>query len=220
MQGHPLFDTEGGMNAEHQENKAPDAHAPESKGEAPRRWWQWLLIYPGLAIAILGAVPTYMEAFKSYSLGVPFGRSFDAREQNRLWQENFECVQTATFSTITNKKKVEIGSKVCESGDVLLRGKRAEWDQPQLRWVSWSELAPSDDKKRGALLDIFASAYADAEDRTLLAQAPVSVLCQRWVRPGQLLQRIGTPTGCFDQLINTYNGWVLSSRRAPCAPNC
>lgn len=202
------------------QNSVESESTPKSKPQ--KRWWQWFLVYPGLAIAIIGAIPTYVEAFKSYSFGVPFGRSFDAQEQNRLWQDNFECTQKASFSTIINKKKVEIGSAVCESGDVLLRGKRPEWDRPQLRWVSWNEVAPSDntDKNSHVLLDIIKSAYAGESDRLVLAQAPMTVLCQRWVGPGQLFQRIATPMGCFDQLINTYNGWVVFSRPAPCAPNC
>lgn len=199
------------------ENKKPDA------GESAKRWWQWLLLYPGLGIAMLGAVPTYLEAYRSYNLGVAFGGSYNANEQNRLWQENFACAQKANFSATTNKKKVEIGSVVCDSGDVLLRAKRPEWDQPQLRWVSWTEVASgqSGSKSTQALLDVFKSANASETPPLILAQAPApTVLCQRWVGPGQLLQRIGTATGCVDQVINTYNGLVISSRPAPCNPNC
>lgn len=205
-------------------NEKQNQHPPGSdqKPEPPRRWWQWFLVYPGLAVAFIGAVPTYIEAFKSYNLGVPFGRSFDAQTQNRLWQENFECAKKASFTTTINKKMVEIGSAVCESGDVLLRGKRPEWDRPQLRWVSWDEVAPNEkaEKKAHVLLEVFGPAYAGETDGVVMAQAPTSVLCQRWVGPGQLLQRIGTPVGCFDQIINTYNGWVISSRPAPCTPSC
>jgi hypothetical protein len=177
-----------------------------------------MLLYPGLAIAIVGAVPTYIEVGKSHVLGVPFGRSFDAQEQNRLWQANFECSQKAKFSVIVNKNNVEIGSAVCESGDVLLRGKRPGWDTPQMRWVAWSEVAPNDDKKTASLLDILGVAHASERGRMDTAQAQVSVMCQRWVGPGQLFQRIWTPMGCLDQVINTFNGWVLSSVAAPCVP--
>lgn len=201
---------------------SPIPEVPSGPRDAahPRKWWQWLLIYPGIAVSVLGSVPTYTEAVKSYSLGVAFGRSFDAKEQNRLWQENFDCAQKATFATITTKHKVEIGSAVCESGDVLLRGKRPEWDKPQLRWMSWTEVASPgqpDTKKSGWLFELLGTAHA-AGAELLLAQA--SVICQRWVGNGLLLQRIGTPTGCFDQVINTYNGLVVSSRPAPCLPNC
>lgn len=200
--------------------------------EKPHRWWQWFLVYPGVAVAVIGATPTYIEAFKSYSLGVPFGRSFDAQEQNRLWQENFDCAKSANFSTIVNKKKVKIGSAVCESGDVLLQGQRADWDRPQFRWVSWDQVAqhPDGEKKADLLQYFVASARAGENEADRpepeqaprvfsLAQAPV-ILCQRWVGPGQLLQRLGTPAGCWDQVINTYNGWVLGRAPAPCNQFC
>lgn len=205
--------------AQHRDRQEHSLNATANENGQPRRWWQWFLLYPGLLIAIVGAVPTYMEAIKAYSFGVPFGRSYDAGEQNRLWQENFDCAQKAIFAMIRNKKNVEIGSFVCESGDVLLRGKRPEWDQHQLRWVSWNEVAPG--ASRSAFLEIFRSAYASEKGNIELAQVwQPYVLCQRWVGQGQLLQRIATQNGCFDQVINTYNGWVMSSARAPCTPQC
>jgi hypothetical protein len=182
------------------------------------RWWQWLLLYPGLAVAILGAIPTYFEAVKSYTYDVTFGSSFDAQEQNRLWRENFECVKNVTFSPIINKKNVEIASVVCESGDVLLRGRRPEWEQPQLRWVSWNEVAP---RETSALFDFVKSANASEMPYLVLAQgSSTSVLCQRWVGAGRILQRVKTRNGCFDEVINTYNGSVVSRRSAPCNPSC
>ena len=196
---------------------APAATNEAHAGQAilPKKWWQWVLLYPGLVIAVVGAVPTYYELGRSHYLGVPFGKSADAEEQNRLWVENFECTKTAAFNKAVNKKQVEISSAVCESGDVLLSGKRPGWDKPQLRWVSWAEVAPSSvENTHSASFGVFGNAQAD--DRIILAQG--NVICQRWVGPGLLLQRIGTAQGCFDQVINTYNGWVVSTRPAPCAP--
>lgn len=106
----------------------------DKEDKAPRSWWQWFLVYPGLLIAVIGAVPTYIEAIQSYSFGVPFGRSADARVQSRLWQENFDCTAKATFTPIVNRDQVSIASAVCESGDVLLAGKRPGlWRSPRFR---------------------------------------------------------------------------------------
>lgn len=197
---------------------------PPEAPNRPSRWWQWLLLYPSLIIAVVGAVPTYLELLNSYNLDVPYGHSADAREQNRLWQDNFECSKKADFANSTkNKEAVEIGVAICESGDVLLRGKRPEWSQPNLRWVSWSDVAPngSADNKAHALLELISSAEAKEPGLGMVAQAPTgSVICQRWVAAGQLLQRIATRNGCFDQLINTFNGWVLSTHPAPCIASC
>jgi hypothetical protein len=187
----------------------------------PRKWWQWLLVYPGLVIAVLGSVPTYIEAVKSYSLGVPFGHSMDAKEQNKLWQDNFDCAQKANFAPIKNKRGVEIASIVCESGDVLLRGKRPDWDNPQLRWVSWNEVAPNNisTNKTEAWIDLFPVARADENKEMQIAQGfGGQVICQRWLGNGLIMQRIGTPQGCFDQVVNTFNGWIVQQTPAPCAP--
>jgi hypothetical protein len=178
-------------------------------------------LYPTLGAAFLGAIPTYLEAFKSHNLGVPFGESRDAEKQTTLWQHNYECSRSAEFRTIVTPENVEIGSTVCASGDVLLRGKRPGSQYPQFRWVSWDQVAAAEASGGSlfALLDPFPVASA-AENVGEIVLAQGGILCQRWVGNGLLLQRITTPQGCFDQVINTYSGWVVNRTRAPCDPHC
>ncbi len=38
---------------------------PVVETEARNKWWQFFLLYPALAIAIVGAVPTYIELYQS-----------------------------------------------------------------------------------------------------------------------------------------------------------
>jgi hypothetical protein len=192
---------------------------PEGGGRRP--WWQWFLLYPSLLVAVIGAVPTYFEAYRSHELGVPFGGSKDALEQNQLWEENFDCANHAVFTQITTKKAVEIGSVVCDSGDVLLRGKRPEWDRPKYRWVAGSDVAPSQATglKVGLLDLLFPPAYASAPAAPV-AGGPVQVLCQRWVAQGRLLQRVASGGACFDLIIDTRTGQVLSSAAVACNAGC
>jgi hypothetical protein len=192
----------------------------------PTKWWQWVLVYPGIAIAILGSIPTGIGIVNSYLHDVPFGSWAEAQKQNELWQKNSECLKSSTFTPIRNRDNVEIWSVVCESGDVLLEGRRPSWELPQKRWVAWNEIAP--DRSPGkvfanALSVVVSQAHADESDikvqsgRIRLAQ---SLMCQRWVGNGLLLQRIATPRGCYDQIVNTYNGWVVSNHPAPCNAQC
>jgi|WetSurMetagenome_2_1015567.scaffolds.fasta_scaffold329409_1 hypothetical protein len=208
--------------AEENENIAPRADQGSKSDRQPKKWWQWILVYPGLAIAIIASVPTLGGVIKSISMGVSFTRVYDAEEQHRLFCENYDCIQKEPFTIIKNKFNVEIGSLVCESGDVLITGKRPEWDKPQYRWVSLESIAPSNRlNKANNLLEVFTVAYAIAVDSLFLVQAPpISVICQRWVGNGLLFQRISTSAGCFDQVINTYTGLVVSSNPAQCSPNC
>ena len=32
----------------------------------PSTWWQWLLVYPTLAVALLTSIPTFVEAWRSW----------------------------------------------------------------------------------------------------------------------------------------------------------
>ncbi|HVO67024.1 MAG TPA: hypothetical protein VMT12_11120 [Syntrophales bacterium] len=195
----------------------------ELQKETKRPWLKLALLFPGLLTAIIGAVPAYVTLIRSIQLNVPIVKTFSAEEQNRLFLKNFECMRTRTATTITNKYNVDIQSLVCESGDVLVISKRPEWDQPQRRWVELDTVAPSTNLKQveTKLLTLFSEVYATETDRILLAQAsPESVICQRWISTGRLLQRIKKSTGCFDQIIDTYTGRVTSYKPAPCSPDC
>jgi hypothetical protein len=214
----PFFKNQEGVKMKENDLETTLAD-PSSKGSVrPKKWWQWILLYPGLAISILGSIPTYFELADSFNFGVPYGRVFEAKEQNQLWQKNFQCSQNASFTPITNKYKVEVASTVCESGDVLIRSKRPEWDDPVFRWISLDAIVPDGDaSKLGDIFGLSSTAYASESDNFLLAK---SVICQKWIGEGQLLQRIQTASGCQDQIINTYSGQVVSSSPAPCTPNC
>lgn len=193
----------------------------ERKEPHPRAWWQWVLVYPTLAITLVSAVPTFYELYRSFHLDVPFGQSAEASEQNRLWQQEFECVRKIDLKILTNEYHVQIGSDICPSGNILLMVNRPEWDNPQYRWLSWAQYAAT--SRNSTLPDLFAPAHAAESTELLLTQSPRgTILCQRWLDTGKglLLQRIETPHGCFDQVINTYTGWVISSQPAACTPDC
>jgi hypothetical protein len=198
--------------------------SPRSEAGQPKNMWQWLLVYPSLAVAVLGAVPTYLDAIKSLVLGVPIGTSAEAQEQNGLWQKNFDCPQKHPFTSMKTKQEVEIASIVCDSGDVLLSGKRPDWEIPRYRWVSAKDLAPNAvaSASHASMLQFISSAEAAEAPHVTLAQWGGSqMICQRWVGNGMLLQRFySPPQGCYDQVINTYNGMVVNRYQAPCSPQC
>ena len=55
----------------------------------------------------------------------------------------------------------------------------------------------------------------------LLAQANSTVLCQRWVNSWKLLRRISIQgQGCFDEIVNTYNGRIEQRNSATCNQKC
>jgi hypothetical protein len=221
-----------------------------NEAPAPRAWWQWLLMYPALALGMLSGLPTVAELVESYRLGVPFGESRQAMMENKLWRENTSCA-SAPFSGLVNPFNFEVDAVVCRSGNVLVRVRPPDANRPTIyRWVPLDSLGPTrtaDAAPTGAtpadaaiarllagLLPAAAAAEpegrgadgADDRDRDralIVAQAGpgVQVICQRWLRPGMLLRRVaGGARGCFDETVNTYTGRVERVAPAPCVAQC
>jgi hypothetical protein len=58
-------------------------------------------------------------------------------------------------------------------------------------------------------------------ESSYLAQARPTILCQRWLRPYILLHRVQETSGvCFDEIVDTRTGSILSRQPAPCNRDC
>lgn len=208
------------------EIKESETHNEPSLEKPPKKWWQWVLLYPTFVIFLIGSIPTATKMIQSFRLGVPYTKVDDAETQSRLWQTNFDCVQSAAFSSKTTRSGVEIASTVCESGDVLLKGKRPDWQHPQYHWVAWSDVASikndgsevSLESKPPSAPKISKALWTsnDNQFRIMPVQYGPILMCQVFVNQGILRQRYSTPNGCFDQFINVYTGWVIGTQPAPC----
>jgi hypothetical protein len=186
----------------------------ETEGEKPKpdKWWKWVLLYPTLAISVISAVPTYIEFVGSNLLDVPFGEYREAKRENELWQENINCA-AAPFDGLKNKHNVEVDAVVCQSGNVLVRVKPPD-NKTKYRWVPLETPA----QQRTA-----ASLISTAHARSLrvvgeIAQGNFVVICQQWLGNGMIRRRIQDINGrrCFDEVVNTFNGQVVSTTAAPC----
>lgn len=183
----------------------------------PKKWWQWVLMYPTLLLAIIGTMPTLYELYNSRKLDVPFGFSKTAIQQDEIWHKNFECIQQQKPKCVKTKFNVEVGAIVCPSGDVLLQVTSPD-DSKIIRWVSLETFGLN----KISTADFFpGEAFAsDLHKKEKLAQA-FTVLCQRWLNQGLLLRRVRYADGrCFDEQINTFTGAVISRAPAPCDSNC
>ena len=64
-----------------------------------------LLVYPTVIIAVIGAIPTFVELYKSWDRNIPFGMSRMASEENKLWKKNFECSK-GEFLSVKNELNI------------------------------------------------------------------------------------------------------------------
>ncbi len=186
----------------------------------PSTWWQWLLVYPTVIIAVIGAIPTFVELYKAWDRNIPFGMSRMASEENKLWKKNFECSK-GEFLSVKNELNIEVGTIICRSGDVLLRI-QTPGQTSIYRWVGLESLTSEKMAVANFFINSAHAARADADlNPILLAQANSTVLCQRWVNSWKLLRRISIQgQGCFDEIVNTYNGRIEQRNSATCNQKC
>ena len=39
-------------------------------GEGPKSWWQWILVYPALALALITALPDWLERIEAWQVNI------------------------------------------------------------------------------------------------------------------------------------------------------
>lgn len=188
----------------------------------PVKWWQWVFMYPALAIALVSHAPKLYQLYESYKLNVRYSYVDTALKTNDKWERNFECLQNMKFHTVTTSGNACISVGVCPSGDLLVQVQPPDPKaRPILQWISWAEITKENRAVSSVSLLVKEAAAEQSTPLFEVAQAGPMVICQKWVGRGLLLMRIRYPNGqCFDQIINTYTGAVISTVPAPCDPRC
>lgn len=198
----------------------------EAKPKSPQRWWQWILLYPAFAVALITAGPQWIDKGRALALGIKGGSASEAEKQALLWRKNLSC-SAAPFAWFNNPSNIKVDATICDSGDILVRANTPENAQ-FFKWL------PLDDVVRtagqGGLIPAAHAATlsarvtpareAAAKQIFQLAQGQATVICQHMMDDRRLLRRVQTPQGCFDEVIDTYNGSVVSRTPAPCNPQC
>ena len=176
-------------------------------------WWQWILMYPGLATALLGSFPTLQRIYQSYAYGVSFDEVDAAAAQNQLWTKNADCLGGKKIEQIRRLYDFSVSVALCPSGDVLvlIKGESRE----MARWVSPRQLI----EKKTALVSLREAQAADEPVR--LAQTQRVILCQARLPNGLLLFRVHYGGGrCIDEYINPFTGEIVKRIPAPCNSRC
>lgn len=175
----------------------------------PNKWWQWLLMYPALVSMFGSAVPTWIDAAKSVQYGVDFADVSHAEEQAAIWSRNVACLEgNHKFQTQVNQAAVEVGSKICDSGDVLLRWVYPS-KSPVYKWVSIDSV--SAETVGGLPLDfLFADAVAGGD----------RFICSKPAGNNEIISIVETVSGCYKERINIFTGNIISRVAVPCSSSC
>ena len=206
------------------------ANKPKQSTAGTRRTrpvWQSILIYPTLAIALITAVPQWIEKYQAYRLDIAKDRVAAALRQNELWSKNLSC-SGAPFAWYSNPSDIKIDATICNSGDIFVQAVTPD-NKRHMHWVPLDEVVT-----KVAAVDNSVIPSANAATLPGLALPGVSrpaaplfhraqtatVLCQKFLDNRRLLRRIQTPEGCFDEIIDTFNGVVVEKKPAPCVAQC
>lgn len=211
--------------------RASEGKAKDSPN-TPQRWWQWVLVYPALAVSLLTASPQWYDKVRASAQGIKpstvTSTVAEAEKQARLWEKNMSC-SALPYSFYSNPGNVKVDATICNSGDIFVRAVTPNNDN-FLKFIALEDLIKrSTPSERGIIpsanaasrSDALAAASATSTNPLFhLAQVQASVLCQKLVDGRYIFRRIQTPEGCFDEVIDTYNGEVVKRNPAPCTPQC
>lgn len=204
---------------------APKARAPkqpETESSPFKKWWQQILFYPAFAVALVTAGPQWIDKVKGFRLGVPSAEK--AEREALLWSKNATCGANPGKGVLT-PRNVALDATICDSGDILVRAINPQnpMGLPVYKWLPLDDVVRSN--VGGGIVP--AAQAATLPPRPLREQpraAPLhkvallqaNVICTR--SDGRyLIRRIQTPQGCFDEVIDTFTGAVVSRNPAPCS---
>ena len=204
---------------------------PEA-GEKPRQWWQWFMLYPTVAVALLTALPTWIDKGLAVYHGTKTSSYAESDKQRALWRKNLSC-SASPFSWYSNPRNVKVDATICDSGDVFVRAATPD-NQNFFEWVDLDAVVGA--SEGGSLIPKANAADLATRLRSLrlagwngeigvggplsASQPSATVVCQRFLDDRMLLRHISTPEGCFDETVDTLNGETVKRTQVPCRTSC
>jgi hypothetical protein len=182
---------------------------------APKTWWQWVIYLIAIIIPNLGNISNFIT---SVQLDIPFSTVPMAVEQNKLWNQNCQCIQdTKDVLIVTTPTNIEVKFLICPNGDGLMQTKHPD-GKTYARWVSPSSLEYRVNYSWLSLDEVYAM---EAQNQG------VEIICQWDDKTHRYVIYKHLATGkCYKKTINKYRGDVttvdfpcINRDGCPCAKN-
>lgn len=215
----------------------------KSGGEKPRSWWQWILVYPALALALLTALPDWLERIEAWQVNIEKDQLAEANRKNAFFRANIDCL-AAPFDWVETPDSVRVDATICDSGDLLLRVEAPE-TMPFLHPVRIGDIVDAQIAGLSGPLDAIAASFAahaatqpmnmtsakaakllqsrpepGSEAGMQLAQSVAVVVCQKFIDDRTLLRHIRVGSQCFDERVDTLTGQIVAKDPTNCRSTC
>ena len=195
-------------------------------GDGKRSRWQRFFLYPTVAGALIGAVPTGLDYYKAFVHDIDFQDVRHAEEQRRLWVKNFACAQNISYQQVKTEADTVVQVGACANGDVLIEVVPAKGNRI-LEWISLERLqtasAVSGLSFVGRANAAIASQVPDSrksQTGTRVAQGTTSIKCQKMQGQTKIIRIVQEGGKCFREEISVMKGAVLSRKPVSCSASC
>jgi hypothetical protein len=181
----------------------------------PQRWWQWVLMYPTIILALGGAIPQYYQWISAAALGLsPFADVGDAKQQERTWERNLTCLRSIDHIKPTSSTNYSIDLVSCPTGDILVTLTPLQNpDQQVSRWIVtktlFTQVADASPPPRIELAQVAAAPKENVDAARILDIRK---------QGADVVRRIQRPDNtCVDESIDAFTGRRLDQKPAPCS---
>ncbi len=208
------------------ETKAINASGKSLAGRDKYKWWQRLYLYPAVIGALLGAIPTGLDYYKSFVYDIEFNAVKRAEEQQRLWIKNFACARDIVFQQIATAENILVKVGSCANGDVLIEmvtpndGRIVEWISLERFFQTSpavSSLTQVGSPKASAVSR--SPANQPVQDTIQLATRD-TMECQIMTGKTRIIRIVQENGSCYREDVDMMKGKVVSRAPVPCTASC
>lgn len=205
--------------------------------KAKNSWWQMLLIYPTLLIAVITAAPDWMDSIQAWRQDIDKDKFPRAQKQNEFilsgLAQQMPCLSAPQMFHI-NPDGLQIDATMCKTGDIVFRTynpAKAEAERVAMNVIFVEDvLGEPVDRRRAALG--FGAAYASEIEEffnvrtpatfgTKTAQSLEIVVCQEVQSDNRTVKRhVKRGNQCFDEFWDTLTGSISGRQEVACRTSC
>lgn len=173
----------------------------------------------GLAITIVGAIPTAITLYHAWKYDIPFSQVSHRLTQYDLWVKNIDCTVDYKALNTAGGTKVDVGA--CpNTGDISIKISSDD-GKSTYEWIAYNQLQKPGEKPPTSFIDlIVGAARADVlGPRVRLAQSGMQVMCQSI--EGQHVIRVVKEDGkCYREKVSPFRNAVEKREEVPCDTTC